>query len=154
MAQSAGLNDRGMNTLFNTDFGSLVREVLGGADPFALAERAVASVAGFAPHFDMRETDKEYVIVADIPGVKTGDLNIDVHNDVLTVTGRRESRETKETETLHHAERSHGAFKRTFNLGNKVDSAQINASLSDGVLRVTLPKTPDSTPRKISVTIK
>ena len=102
----------------------------------------------------MRENDSQYVIVADVPGVKNENLNIDVHHDVLTVTGTRTAREAKETETLHHSERSNGSFKRTFRLGNKVDSANIAASLDDGVLTVILPKTPNSTPRKIPVTIK
>jgi HSP20 family protein len=154
MAQSVKFNDRGVNTLFNSDFGTLVREVLNGADPFTAAERAVCSLRNYAPDFDMRENDSHYVIVADVPGVKNDDLNIDVHNDVLTVTGTRTARESKETETLHHTERSNGTFKRTFRLGNKVDSANISASLDDGVLTVTLPKTPNSTPRKIPVTIK
>ncbi len=154
MAQSVKFDDRGINTLFNSDFGSLVREVLNGADPFAAAERAVGSLKNYAPNFDMRENDSQYVIVADVPGVKNENLNIDVRNNVLTVSGTRESRETKETETLHHTERANGTFKRTFQLGNKVDSTGISASLNDGVLTVTLPKTPNSTPRKIPVTIK
>jgi HSP20 family protein len=154
MAQTVKFNDPQMNALFNTDFGSLVREVLNGADPFAVAERVVGSVSSYTPKFDMRENDKQYVIVADVPGVKTEDLNIDVNNDVLTVTGSRESKESKETETIHQTERSHGNFKRTFNLSNKVDSTKIGAALSDGVLTVTLPKTAGSTPRKIPVTVK
>lgn len=154
MAQSVKFNDRNVNTLFNSDFGTLIREVLNGADPFVAAERAVGSLRNYAPDFDMRENDSQYVIVADVPGVKNENLNIDVHHDVLTVTGTRTAREAKETETLHHSERSNGSFKRTFRLGNKVDSANIAASLDDGVLTVILPKTPNSTPRKIPVTIK
>ena len=154
MAQTIKFNDPQMSALFNTDFGSLVREVLNGADPFTVAERVVGSASGYAPKFDMRENDSQYVIVADVPGVKTEDLNIDVKDDVLTVSGSRESKQTKETETVHQTERSHGNFERTFTLGNKVDAAKIGASLSDGVLTVTLPKTAESTPRKIPVTVK
>lgn len=155
MAQIVRFNDRGIDQLLKSEFGSLVRDVFGGVDPFQVAERAIASqTRRFLPEFDMRETAESYVITADIPGVSSNDLSIDLKQNVLTISGKRDYSKSEETETVHCAERSHGSFSRAFRLGENVDESKIAAELSDGVLLVSVPKAAEAAPRKIPVSVK
>jgi HSP20 family protein len=104
----------------------------------------------FTPAVDIFETDKEITLLADMPGVKAGDLNIDLHENVLTLDGSVTSPEgADEVDVL--MEYRTGKYYRQFTLSQVIDQAKIDAELKDGVLRLRLPKVEAATPRKIAV---
>lgn len=104
----------------------------------------------FAPAVDILETEKELVLLADIPGVKSSDLTIDLNDGVLTLSGDAQIPE-KEGESDLFREYRTGAYFRQFTVSEIVDQAKIEAELKDGVLRLHLPKVEAVTPRKIAV---
>jgi HSP20 family molecular chaperone IbpA len=105
----------------------------------------------FTPDVDIFETEKELVLLADMPGVQTKDLTIDLRENVLTLTGDIAPFEGAEEEDIL-IEYETGKFYRQFTLSEVIDQERIEAALADGVLRLTLPKVEKATPRKITVT--
>ncbi|MCD6304987.1 MAG: Hsp20/alpha crystallin family protein [Deltaproteobacteria bacterium] len=113
------------------------------------AEQTRPGVA-FTPAVDIFETDKEITLLADMPGVKAGDLNIDLHENVLTLDGDVKAPEGA-TEMDVIREYRTGKYYRQFTLSQVIDQTKINAELKDGVLRLNLPKVEQAMPRKITV---
>ncbi len=104
----------------------------------------------FTPNVDIFETDKELVLLADMPGVKAEDLNIDLRDDTLTLAGDVQPyQDPGESDIL--IEYEVGKYYRQFSLSEIIDQSKIDAQLKDGVLRLTLPKVEKATPRKIAV---
>jgi HSP20 family molecular chaperone IbpA len=106
--------------------------------------------AVFTPQVDIFETEKEITLLADIPGVKADRLNIDLRDDILTITGDVEPVEPAAEEDVL-IEYETGRFYRQFTLSEVIDQSKIDAKLGDGVLRLTLPKVEKATPRKIAI---
>jgi HSP20 family protein len=106
----------------------------------------------FTPAVDIFETDSEIYLLADIPGVKAKDLNIDLRESVLTLTGDVDSPEGK-GEVAGLKEYQTGRYLRQFTLSQQIDQSKIEAELKDGVLRLRLPKVEAAVPRKISVRV-
>jgi len=104
----------------------------------------------FTPAVDIFETDKEITLLADMPGVKTDNLNIDLRDNVLTLDGEVKSPEADKEVDVFREYRT-GKYYRQFNLSELIDQANIDAQLKDGVLRLTLPKVEAAKPRQISV---
>lgn len=104
----------------------------------------------YTPDVDIFESDKEITLLADMPGVTTDHLSIDLRDDVLTLTGGTESDEESSEEPIV-IEYGVGTYHRQFTLSEVVDQAKITAELEDGVLRLVLPKVEKAAPRKITV---
>ena len=117
------------------------------------AEPGAASEAVLAPRFDVKEDKGEYVVSADLPGVKPEALAIALEGDRLKVSGRRESNHKEESERTCVSEISYGSFAREFTLPDHVDGEHVTAGLKDGVLTLVLPKKPEAQPRKIEVKV-
>lgn len=107
--------------------------------------------AVFTPQVDIFETEKEITLLADIPGVKSDRLNIDLRDDILTITGDVEPVESAAEEEDVLIEYETGRFYRQFTLSEVIDQNKIDAKLGDGVLRLTLPKVEKATPRRIAI---
>jgi HSP20 family molecular chaperone IbpA len=104
----------------------------------------------FTPQVDIFETERAITLLADIPGVKAEKLNIDLRENILTITGDIESAKgPDEDEVLTEYET--GRFYRQFTLSEVIDQNRIDAKLADGVLRLDLPKVEKATPRKIAI---
>jgi HSP20 family protein len=117
--------------------------------PGEAAQGAMVSTQGSPPVNVWEQNDTLYV-EAELPGVKSENLDISVVNNELTIKGQRP--DEKEAETAYHRrERGLGAFVRVLRLPMEVDSAQVKATLTDGVLLIALPKTEAAKPRKIQV---
>lgn len=93
----------------------------------------------WSPQVELFERGNNLVVRADLPGVKKEDLNIEVQDDMLTISGERRSEEEENREGFYRSERSYGSFYRSIPLPNEVKADQVNASFRDGVLEVTLP---------------
>ncbi|MBW1802749.1 MAG: Hsp20/alpha crystallin family protein [Deltaproteobacteria bacterium] len=104
----------------------------------------------FTPAVDIFETDKEITLLADMPGVKAGDLNIDLRENVLSLEGDVNSHERPDEVDVIREYRT-GKYYRQFTLSQVIDQGKIDAELKDGVLRLRLPKVEAATPRKIAV---
>ena len=104
----------------------------------------------FTPAVDIFETDKDITLLADLPGVSSHELNIDLRDNVLTLTGDVTPWEGANEEDLL-IEYEIGRYFRQFTLSEVIDQDRIDAQLNDGVLRLVLPKVEKAMPRKISV---
>lgn len=105
----------------------------------------------FTPAVDIFETEKALTLLADMPGVASDDMVIDLRDDVLTITGAVKPFEGKDEKDVL-VEFEVGRFHRQFSLSEAIDQNRIEAKLADGVLRLNLPKAEKAVPRKIAVT--
>ncbi len=104
----------------------------------------------FTPNVDIFETETAITVMADMPGVKAQDLNVDLRDDTLTLTGEVQSGIATPGEHVLQ-EYETGRYYRQFALSEVIAQDKIDATLSDGVLRLTLPKVAKATPRRIAV---
>lgn len=123
------------------------------AAPFRLMEEFLRGwnggrLTGFTPLLDVRETDDEYLVLVDLPGVKSEDVTIEVQDQVLTISGSRAPVETGESQLV---ERPYGSFVRSLTLPKGVDSDKIVADYCDGVLELRIPKPAEIKPKKIAI---
>lgn len=93
------------------------------------------------PRTDLSETDKEYIVEADLPGVQEKDLDVSISKDgVLTVKGKRESKEEEKERNYYRLERSYGSFERSIYLPENCDTGKVNTSFKDGALIIKMAK--------------
>jgi HSP20 family protein len=104
----------------------------------------------FSPTVDIFENEKEIVLLADMPGVQTKALNIDLRDNTLTLDGEVEPFEGANEEDVM-IEYEVGKYYRQFSLSEMINQEKIDAQLKDGVLRLTLPKIEKATPRTVTV---
>ena len=116
----------------------------------AFENASASSVAGSFP-VDIREHNDQLQVVADLPGFTKDQIDISVEQGVLTIEAQRTQDEPKSEGKTHLNERRFTQVSRRFRLPKAYDTQQVDASLSDGVLTLTLPKREESKPRKIEV---
>ena len=139
-------SSNGTATRYRDPF-TVARDLLGW-DPFYTARPAASA---FVPAFEVKETSDSFVVKADLPGVAEADLDINVHNNVLTVTGARQAEDRKDGESYTLYERQFGSFSRSFSLPDMADGERIEAKLENGVLTLTIGKKAEAKPRKIAL---
>ena len=104
------------------------------------------------PAIDVAEEEDTILVRAEVPGCKADDINISVHDNVLTISGEKKLSEEKKEKGYYHVESSYGSFKRELTLPTDIDQSKIDATCKNGVLSVTLPKAEKA--RAIKVKIK
>ncbi|MDQ7782685.1 MAG: Hsp20/alpha crystallin family protein [Desulfomonilaceae bacterium] len=107
--------------------------------------------AYFTPAVDIYETVNEIVLLADMPGVEADNLDVDLNDDELIIVGRVNAVDDEGAELL--SEYRVGNYYRNFRISDVVDRRSISASLSDGVLKIVLPKAAKAVPRKIPISV-
>jgi HSP20 family protein len=107
--------------------------------------------AQLAPKVDIHETDNQIEISAEMPGLERKDIDISVEDDVLTIRGEKKIEEDNKDKNVQHSERSYGVFLRALQLPSGIDPSSIQATMSNGVLKVTIPKPAKAQPKKIEV---
>jgi HSP20 family protein len=105
----------------------------------------------WVPPMDLVEAEDHFVLKADLPGLREGDVNIEVQDGTLTISGEREAEHQQRERGWYRIERSFGSFNRSLTLPDGVDPDGIAASFSDGVLEVRIPKPEERKPRRISI---
>lgn len=105
----------------------------------------------WAPRVDLAETEDEFVLQFDLPGISRENVAVRVEEHTLIVDGEREMSEEEKDRHYRRIERSYGQFYRAFDLGESVDADRITARHADGVLTVQVPKTEKSKPRRIEI---
>ena len=104
---------------------------------------------GWAPAVDLCETQEAFIFTVELPGLAREQVRIDVHENKLTLQGRRDARVS--CDQYHQVERGHGEFCRTFLLPHAVLAEGVTADLADGVLTSAVPKSPTEAPRRVVV---
>lgn len=102
------------------------------------------------PAADITESETAYEVALDLPGIKPEDINIEIKEEKLYISGGREV-EPKDATKIHYSERVNGRFNRAFRLPKDVNESAINAKFDYGVLRVEIPKAEKAQPRKIAI---
>jgi HSP20 family protein len=109
------------------------------------------STGTWVPPLDVRETETDVVYAFDLPGIPQEQIEIEVHDDTLTVTAEREKVTEESGDRFYRFERRYGTFSRAVGLPQGVDESKIAASYDNGVLEVRVPKPEQAKPRKISL---
>ncbi len=114
-------------------------------------ESIKSSSGDWTPAVDIMENDGEIIIICETPGVSEEDIDIQVAEGVLVVSGEKKFKGDKQEEKYFRLERSFGKFSRSFAIPNAIDTSSIKASLKNGILRITLAKRPDIEPKTIKI---
>ena len=109
------------------------------------------TTASFVPAVDIYEDSKKVVLKLEVPGMDEKDLDIRVENNTLTVKGERKFEKDEKEENFHRIERRYGTFYRSFTLPSTVDTENVNASYTNGILKLELNKKPEAQPKQIKV---
>jgi HSP20 family protein len=136
-----------MDRLFDTFLG-------GGLSTFpSLFSSGVGRSSMLVPRIDVKETDKEIVIAAELPGAEEKDISLTLQNGILTLQGEKKIEYDEEKENYRMMERSYGSFQRSLRLPDTVDEDKVDARFENGLLKVTLPKRAEaaSAYRKIAI---
>jgi HSP20 family protein len=121
-------------------------------DPFREMSALTPRVAvGFDPAFEVKETKEGFSFKADVPGIKDNDLDVTLTGNRLTISGKREAEKQEHTDNYYAHERTYGDFMRAFTLPEGVDASSVHADLKDGVLTVTIRKTPEAQPKRVEI---
>lgn len=107
----------------------------------------------WVPAVDIRETENDLVLKADIPGMKFEDIDVRLENGTLTLRGERKFEAKKDEGGWHRVERSYGTFERVFTLPDTVNPEGVTADYKDGTLTVTLPKKEIAKPRQVKIQV-
>jgi HSP20 family protein len=127
-----------MNRLFNTFFDSPT-----GSNGNALRR--------WVPAMDLVETEDDFVLRADLPGLAENDVNIELEDNVLTVSGERNTERQERNQGYYRVERASGHFSRSLTLPDGIDPDAIRANFENGVLEVRIPKPEQRKPRKVTI---
>ena len=112
------------------------------------------SISTFTPLVNTREGEFAYHVEVDLPGVKKEDINVDVSDDMITITGERSHKKEVKEKDYYKCESSYGKFQRSFTIPDGVDSKNISASAESGVLEVVLPKLKEKVKEKKKIEVK
>jgi HSP20 family protein len=129
-----------MNRLFNTFF-----------DAPATPGNGPAPTRRWIPAMDLVETNDDFVLRADLPGLSEEDVNIELEDNVLTISGQRKAEHEERKEGYYRVERASGSFSRSLTLPEGVDPERVKASFDRGVLEVKIPKPEQRKPRKVTI---
>jgi HSP20 family protein len=105
------------------------------------------------PAMDVVETDDHFVLTADLPGLGEEDVNIEIEENVLTVSGERKAEHEEKREGFVRVERSYGSFRRSLTLPEGVDAEAVSANFDKGVLEIRIPKPEQRKPRKVEIQV-
>lgn len=131
-----------MNRLFNTFF-----------DQPAPASRGGLTGRRWIPAMDLVETGDHYVLRADLPGLSDEDVNIQLQDNVLTISGERKTEHETQQEGYYRLERASGGFSRSLTLPDGVDPDAVHARFDRGVLEIRIPKPEQKKPRQVQITL-
>jgi HSP20 family protein len=116
--------------------------------------QAIASNDGtksLTPNIEITETDEAVEVTAEMPGLERKDVEVSIEDDTLTIQGEKKVEENQKDKNVQHSERIYGMFMRVLQLPSGIDPSSVQAAMSDGVLKVTIPKPAKSMPKKIEV---
>jgi HSP20 family protein len=138
---------------FRTEVDRVFDDFFQGWSPPWQSHEAGETDRRFMPSVNLKETDGEFIVTAEVPGIPKEGLDVTMTEDSVTLKGeRREEKETQEEGYLYR-ETAHGSFQRVIQLPGAISSEKAKAALKDGVLTLTLPKSESSKPKEIKVEV-
>ncbi len=108
----------------------------------------------WTPRVNVEETDDQFEVTAELPGLNRDDVKIEIKDHALTFTGEKKTEKENKDRNVHLYERAYGKFCRTFTLPDNVDVDKIEAEFKDGILQIDIPKTEEAKPRQVEVQVK
>jgi len=105
------------------------------------------------PTVDISETPQEYMLRAEIPGLRKEDTKVSIHNNVLTLSGEKKSEAKHEGKKYHRVESYYGSFQRSFTLPDAIKADKVAASYKDGVLMITVPKAEEAKEKTVDIKV-
>ena len=105
----------------------------------------------WTPAMDLLETEEEFVLRADLPGMTESDVNIELESNVLTISGERKTEHEAKKDGYYRLERSTGTFSRALTLPEGIDPEAVTANFDNGVLEVRIPKPAEAKPRRVQI---
>jgi HSP20 family protein len=135
--------DRRMDRIFDEVFGS------------SLVSYVTPETRGiFSPRMDIRESSNDIKITAEMPGIDREDIDVSVHNGILTISGEKKVEKDEKGTDYHHVERSYGCFSRNISVPETVETDKVEAMYKNGVLTVTLPKAGKAIEQSKKITVE
>lgn len=113
--------------------------------------RRTPPVRAWSPPLEVYAKENEYVVKAEIPGMKKEEIDISLAGDVLTIKGERKAEEEARSEDYHLCERCFGSFERSVTLPEEVDASKAEATYENGILQIKLPKVPEAKPKRVEI---
>lgn len=110
-----------------------------------------SGIATWLPPINISETEGEYRVDLELPGMTAEDVSVELHDGKLTISGERQSEQKSEDRRYHRVEHVYGKFERILKLGGPVEEEAVSADFKNGVLSVTIPKSEQAKPRRIEV---
>ncbi len=140
-------------SMWNQNLGSndAFREAFGRFFGVGDSDQSTVETSQWAPRVDIREEDKRFVILADVPGVDPATIEVSMDKSILTIKGERKAVDDTAGNKLTRQERVYGTFHRRFSLPESADAENISAHGKYGVLEISIPKKPETTPRRITI---
>lgn len=121
-------------------------------DPWGTSLSGLFPIAtGGFPQLDLTESDSDVVVRAELPGVRSDEVQVDVTGDVLRLCGEKTSETERNERGQYYSERQFGSFRRMIRLPAAVDADRVDATYKDGVLTIRMPKHPECAPKKVKV---
>ena len=109
---------------------------------------------GFVPAVNVTENENQVQVTAELPGMDENDIELSIHNGVLTLKGEKKAEHEEKKEGYYRSERSYGTFHRSITLPEGIDPEKVEATFSKGVLNVTVPRLPESQTGRKRIAIK
>lgn len=106
---------------------------------------------GWTPALDVFEKRGNFIIKAELPGIREEDIDLSIAGDTLTIKGEKKSENEIDEDDYYHVERLYGSFMRSISLPSNIDTDKIEAKYEDGVLEISLPKTAGIKPKKVKI---
>ena len=121
--------------------------------PWAELARTSQLLSGWTPALDVHEDKDNFVVQAELPGMKREEIDVSLHDGALSISGERKAEKKYEEAEVYRTERFFGKFQRTVTLSTPVAADKVKAQYKDGVLTITLPKTEAAKPKQINVNV-
>lgn len=135
------------------DVSNRLNRLFGRSSERPASERELLTTADWIPSADIAETDTNYLIKTEIPGVKKEDVKVSIQDGMLRMQGERKMEKEEKNRKFHRVERSYGSFMRSFRLPDDADESSVKAKFKDGLLNITLTKSEKAKPKAINVSV-
>lgn len=139
---------------FRREMDRLFDDFFAPAEARSFAEGQPAAMATVWPSLDVHETDQAYTVTAEMPGIEQKDIELNLRDNVLMISGEKRSERKEEDGGRRYSERSFGRFERTIPLATEVDAEHVEATCNNGVLTITLPKSAKAADKSRRIEIK
>jgi HSP20 family protein len=113
-----------------------------------------ATIIRWRPAVDIEDSDSEFTVAAELPGMTKDDIELTIKDNILTLKGEKKTQTEKKDGEVYLSERCFGSFQRSFNLSNGVDAGKVKAEFKDGILTIHLPKVEEAKPKTVEIAVK